>query len=354
MLIKNIKYSISSLLFVIILSCDSVESNSTNINDSKWLVPKNEVYDGGPGKDGIPALESPELSSIENISYLEEEDLVIIFEQGSNIRIYPHQILDWHEIINDKIGNTAYSITYCPLTGSAICWDRVIGGNETTFGVSGLLYNSNLIPYDRATGSNWSQMLNKSINGVLISEQIVKYPIIETSWATAKNAYDNAEVVTTNTGYNRNYGRYPYGNYKTRNDQLIFPVNNSDNRLENKVRVIGILGNNGTKAYSISEFEGGKRIITDSLGNEDYLIYGDSEKNIMTAFKITSRNSSLTFKLSSLPLPFIIEDNEGNHYDWFGNSRNIESEDLQKADSFISYWFAWAAFYPETELYNFD
>ena len=104
---------------------------------------------------------------------MSEVELVVGIVIDGHARAYPHKILDWHEIINDKIGNTAFAITYCPLTGTALGWDRTVNGTETTFGVSGLLYNTNLIPYDRLTGSYWSQMLSKSIRGSL-SDQYLK------------------------------------------------------------------------------------------------------------------------------------------------------------------------------------
>ena len=84
---------------------------------------------------------------------------------GDEVRAYPHLILDWHEIVNDQISSTNYALTYCPLTGSAISWNRTFGGQTTTFGVSGNLYNSNLITYDRASDSNWSQMRLLCVQG---------------------------------------------------------------------------------------------------------------------------------------------------------------------------------------------
>ncbi|MGI9543245.1 MAG: DUF3179 domain-containing (seleno)protein, partial [Cyclobacteriaceae bacterium] len=117
-------------------------------NSNDWLVPSNEVLGGGPGKDGIPALETPEMISVAQATYLRDDDLVIGFRSGIDVRAYSHKVLDWHEIINDDVNGTAIAVTYCPLTGTAIGWDRNISGGTTTFGVSGLLYNTNLIPYD--------------------------------------------------------------------------------------------------------------------------------------------------------------------------------------------------------------
>lgn len=155
-------------------SSDSIQDgngNHASPASSRWSIPVDQVLDGGPGKDGIPALINPELVPKEAINFLNENDLVLGFKLGSDIRAYPYAILDWHEIIKDNIGVVSVAITYYPLTGTGIGWDRFLDESETTFGVSGLLYNTNLIPYDRATDGNWSQLLNESVNGNLIGEK---------------------------------------------------------------------------------------------------------------------------------------------------------------------------------------
>ena len=131
---------------------------SSNSLQNEWLIPEGLVRDGGPGKDGIPAISDPKFTQASAVDYLKDEDLVIGLKYNEEIKVYPHIILDWHEIVNDEIDEFAFALTYCPLTGTAINWNRKLNGITTTFGVSGLLYNSNLIPYDRETDSNWSQM----------------------------------------------------------------------------------------------------------------------------------------------------------------------------------------------------
>ena len=144
-------------------------NNNSNAGGD-WLIPQGEVRDGGPGKDGIPALVAPQRVTINDPTnhYLTDDDLVLGFYNEGSVVAYPHAILDWHEIINDRVGGQAIAVTYCPLTGTGIGWGSILNGEETTFGVSGLLYNSNLIPYDRKSGSNWSQIRLECVNGPLI------------------------------------------------------------------------------------------------------------------------------------------------------------------------------------------
>ena len=154
----------------------SAVTNPPGSADSgEWLIPKDEVRDGGPGRDGIPALSTPQFITAQEAAFLTGNNLVLGFADGSDVRACLHDILDWHEIINDETANHSIAVIYCPLTGTGIGWNRNVAGTKTTFGVFGLLYNSNIIPCDRSTNSNWSQLLLKSVNGDLIGTSANTY-----------------------------------------------------------------------------------------------------------------------------------------------------------------------------------
>ncbi len=230
---------------------DGEEIKGTN----NWLVPQNEVRSGGPGKDGIPAVSSPEFVSVYQATFMEESDFLVGISDGSGVRAYPHDVLDWHEIVNDGMGQMDYSIIYCPLTGTATAWDRNIDGKITSFGVSGLLYNTNIIPYDRATDSNWSQLFDKAIYGKMKGTKPKTYMVLETTWETWRKLYPESKIMNFNTGYNRNYGKYPYGSYKD-DSALIFPVKYLDTRLNAKERVHAVIVNGKARVYRFEEFTG--------------------------------------------------------------------------------------------------
>ena len=320
-------------------------------NSDTWLIPVDRVLDGGPGKDGIPAISNPKFSKAFTTSYLSNKDLVVGVTINGSQKAYPHVILDWHEIVNDQIDDIPIAITYCPLTGTAITWNRDINGTITEFGVSGLLYNSNLIPYDRQTDSNWSQMRMDCVNGPLIGEQVSTFQVVETTWKNWKQMFPNSEVMTLETGFNRNYGRYPYvtsnGDYRVE-DYLIFPVGNVDDRLSEKERVHGILENEEVRVYRFSEFDP-PDIITDIIGGKNIAVVGSSKDNFMVSFEI--EDQELTIEQSG---ETIFKDQKGNLYNIFGEV--IEGPDsgssLIPTRSFIGYWFSWAAFYPEVEIYT--
>lgn len=339
--------------FVILLSLNACKKDKKE-RKNYWLIPENEVLDGGPGKDGIPELTDPNFINASEADYLQDGDLIVGLVLGNKILAYPHAILDWHEIINDKVNGVSLAITYCPLTGTGIGWNRNVNGNITTFGVSGLLYNTNLIPYDRASNSNWSQMKLQSVNGDLIETKIDVIQVIETTWKSWKTIYPNTKVVSKETGYNRNYGSYPYGDYKTNHDKLIFPINPDDGRLPRKERVHGIIINEKAKVYQFKNFKDSIRVIHDSFQGKKIVIVGSQIDNLIISFEQKLKDGTLlTFNPVQGQLPVIIKDNEGTTWNIWGKgiSGPREGEQLKSSISFIGYWLAWGAFYPDPEIY---
>ncbi|MDN5212196.1 DUF3179 domain-containing protein [Fulvivirgaceae bacterium BMA12] len=321
-----------------------------------WLIPVNEVRDGGPGKDGIPALQDPDFLEAGQASYLREDDLVVGYKRGNDIRAYSHNVLDWHEIVNDQVGDFPVAITYCPLTGTAIGWGRSVDGNTTTFGVSGLLYNTNLIPYDRSTDSNWSQMRLECVNGSLIGNKVETFQVVETTWGTWKSMYPSTRVISNVTGFNRNYSVYPYGDYRTNHNNLIFSISPDDNRIPRKDRVLGVIVNDEAKVYEISKLKSQVIAINDEFNGDKLVVVGSKSQNFMVAFNRTLEDETvLEFEPVQNEGAVILKDNEGNTWNIFGEAvaGNRAGSALPGTSSFIGYWMAWGSFYPGAEIYEF-
>ncbi len=331
---------------------------SPNPNPNGWLIPADRVVDGGPGKDGIPSIDNPQFSPATGIDFLQPTDLVLGIAIDGDIRAYPHPILDWHEIVNDVVGNTAVALTYCPLTGTGIGWDRRIGGQLTTFGVSGLLYNSNLIPYDRASDSNWSQMLLKSVNGSLSGTGIETFHLVETTWTTWREMFPDSRVLNLNTGFQRDYSRYPYGSFRTNHDFLLFAVEPDDSRLPRKERGLGVLVDAASRFYSLESFDAtGVKVVEDALGGVELVLAGSKAGNFLVAYQRRLADGALlTFgPADDAGSPSVImTDNEGNQWNLFGEAvaGPRQGERLEPVNSFMGYWFAWGAFYPGIEIYD--
>lgn len=350
-------YSLLSFgLALMLFACsedDPIESSS------EWLIPANEVRDGGPGKDGIPALENPEFVLASEVDFLAPVDKIIGFKSGDEIHAYTHRVLDWHEIINDDVNGTKIAMTYCPLTGTAVGWDREINGEETTFGVSGLLYNTNLMPFDRKTDSYWSQMRLDCVNGELIGEVIETYFPVETTWETWQSMYPNSKVTTFNTGFSRNYNQYPYGDYRTNDNNLIFPISTDDNRLPRKDRVLGVIVGDQAKAYTFDSFPGSDvNVIQDDFQGEQLVVAGSKDRDILVVYSsVLADGTELSFSkvdLSVNALPVIMQDNEGNLWDIFGTavSGPRTGTRLEEQRAYIGFWFSWGTFYPGLEIFE--
>lgn len=317
-----------------------------------WLIPLAEVFDGGPGKDGIPALTEPDKINVDHSDnyYLKKEDLVLGIKSGDEIIAYPHPILDWHEIINDRAGILNVAVTYCPLTGTGVGWSRMINKNISTFGVSGLLYNSNLIPYDRLTGSNWSQIGLQCVNGELIGNTPEIIQLIEMPWELWKQLYPQSKVVSQSTGHSRNYGYYPYGTYRTRSG-LIFPVGNSDDRLQQKERVLGIIINGKVKVFRFESFSDIMETLNVVFEGENLAVIGRKDQ-YMIAFK-TKMEDGTNLIISPSGKEGIFKDQEGNEWNLFGEivSGQRKNQHLPAVNSFMGYWFSFAAFYPDVSIH---
>ena len=360
------RHFINYLLFFgvmgLVASCSdsdtpAIPSPGTPANNNEWLIPTSEILDGGPGKDGIPSIDQPVFVSVEEATFMRDDELVVGFRNGNVARAYPHSILDWHEIVNDDVDDLPVAITYCPLTGTAVGWSRMVNGGLTTFGVSGLLHQTNLMPYDRNSNSTWSQMRLDCVNGPLIRSAAQTEHVIETTWSTWKSMFPDSEVLSRNTGFNRDYERYPYGNYKTSND-LFFPINNDNEELHRKERVLGVLVNNIATAYPLSDFEGAEtKVLIDNVGGREVVVFGNRSLNMIAAYenRIDSADPGLEFSPVSEPVgEAILTDNEGNEWNIFGEaiSGPREGQRLDRVVSFVGFWFAWATFYPNIDLYS--
>lgn len=321
---------------------------NTSQPDNAWLIAQGEVFDGGPGKDGIPSVDNPSFLPASQIPDMSDEDLIIGVAITGAIKGYTHSVLDWHEIVNDRVGGTPISLTYCPLTGTGSAWNRAINGKETTFGVSGLLYRNNLIPYDRETDSNWSQLRLQCVHGSLKSTRVETYPVVEMSWETWKTMFPNEAVITTETGFSRNYDRYPYGDYKVNNNSILFPLGDDDSRLPAKERVLSLIVQEKSRVYTFDNFPDGLTILSDSFMGLDVVVVGSEPDNFMVVYA----NNSVLGKLSFKPLEVgtggvIMEDELGNRWNIFGQavSGPNQGASLGHVDAMMGYWFSFGSFY---------
>ena len=190
------------------------------------------ILSGGPPKDGIPAIDDPKFESISSFKY-SDDIRAIVMKSGGSVRVYPYNILTWHEIVNDEVDGVPVAVTFCPLCGSAIVYDRTLSGGASTFGVSGFLLESNMVMYDRATESLWQQSTGKALAGTHLGKELPLVPFQLLTIGEVKEKYSNALVLSDKTGYIRSYGLNPYSGYEEE-EGFIFNPSVQDARYPSK------------------------------------------------------------------------------------------------------------------------
>jgi len=260
--------------------------------------------------------------------------------------------MDYHEIVNENFNNNPIAITYCPLTGTAIGWQSEINNIKLDLGVSGLLYNNNLIAFDRNTGTLISQMLSRGINGSLSEEEARNINLVEMNIDSWKNLYPNAKVLSFDTGFDRDYQRYPYGNYRTVND-LLFPQQIIDKRLFAKERVLGVKESNAAKAFRFSTVE--NSLVESNIGGKDIIIFtGPGGSSYLQAYYAEASYGKLSFEKVSDNSKAVAKDQFNNRYDIFGQVIEGPNAGAQLGApvAYIGYWVAWSSFEKNIPIYN--
>ena len=219
---------------------------------SSTTIPITQIHHGGPPRDGIPALENPDFIPANRADFLTADDRVLGLVRNGEARAYPLRILNYHEIVNHQISGESLLVTFCPLCGTGVAFSAVVDGSPSDFGVSGLLYNSDLLLYDRQTESLWSQITGKAIAGPMVGSRLQRLALTQTSWANWRARHPETLVLDVDTGHFRNYGRGPYFGYK-QSEEVYFPLSHTDKRYHPKEQVIGLEIEGQFRAYPFVE-----------------------------------------------------------------------------------------------------
>ncbi len=203
-----------------------VYTEAVRFADMDYLVPPDEVYDSGLGKDGHPRLLEPSM----NDSTTMDEKLIdevrgLAVEVNGIATFYPFQILNWHEVVHDTVAGKPLLVTYSALTGSAVVYEPTVDGVERRFGDSGKVYNNASLLYDESSDTLWNQTSGQAIAGEDAGKKLTVYPSVVMRWDEWREAHPDGLVLSDETGYIREYGRHPYGGYET-SGGIFFPVNN--------------------------------------------------------------------------------------------------------------------------------
>ncbi len=296
----------------------------------------------------IPAVYNPKFVSASGVTYPEDNGLVIGINYNGVTKAYPVKMMNWHEVVNDEFSGKPVAVTYCALCRTAIAFDSRVLGKKLTFGVTGLLYNSNTIMVDNETRSYWIQMTGQSFMGGMIGKTLEKIPADVTTWFLWKAKYPDTLVMSSNTGFDRDYGYDPYGGYEE-SSLIWYPVKNKDNRSFAKDIVYGVSFGGDAKAYPKSNVTSAV-VINDEVGTKKLLVLYDKELDSVKVFDRTLRGNELNFELDGNRILDKATKSVWNA-DGVAVSGPLFSEKLRRVDATYGFWFVWAAFYPNTELF---
>ncbi len=324
-----------------------------------------EILSGGVPRDGIPPIDNPSFESIEAASgWLAPQSPVIALEVDGIARAYPLAVLTQHEIANDVIGDVPVAVTFCPLCNSAIVFDRRLEGETLRMGVSGLLRNSDLIMWDDLTQSWWQQFTGTGIVGTHTGKQLTILPSQVVSFEAFIEQFPEGEVLRGPRG---NYDRNPYVGYDSSSRPFLFR-GEIDERLFPTERVLaGVIGGEPV-AYpfpTLSE----ETVINDTVGGLDVValwqpgatsaldgssIANSRDVGMAALFGRELDGQTLTFGVDETGM--IRDDQTGSAWNVFGTAvaGELMGSQLQAQFAFPHFWFAWAAFQPETMIYGVE
>jgi Protein of unknown function (DUF3179) len=335
---------------------------------SKHSVPLDEFVGGGPPKDGIPSIDAPRFVSVKEADgFLAPREPVAVVELSGEARAYPLQILTWHEIVNDEIAGEPIAVTYCPLCNSTVAFRRKVEGKPVEFGTTGMLRNSDLVMYDRVTESWWQQLTAEAVVGELTGAMLEVLPSQILSWEEFQRLHPDGEVLSRDTGFDRDYGSNPYAGYDTDPDSQPFLFEGEPDRsLPPKERVAAIrTGDGSAVVYPFSRLAE-EAPVNDEIDGEPVVVLFNPEvgsaldsplisegREVGAAAVFESGVGGRTLDFRAGPEPGTFRDTQtGSTWDMRGRAiaGPLAGDRLRQVPHDDQFWFAVAAFYPRAKI----
>ncbi|NJK80884.1 MAG: DUF3179 domain-containing protein [Chloroflexaceae bacterium] len=334
---------------------------------SRAIISYAEVLSGGPPKDGIPAIDNPQFVNVESADvWLEDVEPVIRVQVGETARAYPIQVLMWHEIVNDTLGNLPLAVTFCPLCNTAIIFERTVDGQVLDFGTTGRLRFSNLIMYDRQTETWWQQATGEALAGELVSQQLAFYPGEIIAWADFRTTHPDGDVLSRDTGFSRAYGNNPYVGYDdVSNSPFAYRGPTIGGELPPIARVLAVEMGDEVVAYPYTTLEEAG-VVNDTVGGTDLVVFWSPgtasaldtpviaegrDVGAANAYRRTFEGQPLTFTVAA---DGFVDEQTGSTWNGLGQAvaGELAGATLEPVVAVNHFWFSWSVFKPETQIYQ--
>jgi hypothetical protein len=332
---------------------------------TRRVIAWDEILSGGPPKDGIPAIDAPTFEAVEAArTWLGERDPVILFEANGDVRAYPLAILIWHEIVNDIVGNQPVAVTFCPLCNASIVFARTFDGEVLDFGTTGRLRNSDLIMYDRQSESWWQQFTGQGIVGKYAGRELDFLPSQVINFGDFAAEFADGQVLAR-PAFARSYGQNPYHSYDSSQQPFLF-AGEIDDRLSATERVAGVVLPEIVKAYPFvevaevgavnDEVDGMPLVVFHKAGTASALDAGaiSEGRDVGSVAVFDRRIDGHTLTFVARGDGTFSDAETGSVWNILGEAveGELSGQQLMRLLAFDHFWFAWAAFHPETELYR--
>jgi thiol-disulfide isomerase/thioredoxin len=330
-------------------------------------VPYTEILSGGPPKDGIPAIDRPQYTTLDEADeWLKPQEPVISLEIDGQARAYPIQVLMWHEIANDVLGRVPVAVTFCPLCNTAIVFDRRLDGQVLDFGTTGRLRYSNLVMYDRQSETWWQQATGEGIAGEHTGQQLAFLPAAIVSWQEFQESRPDGDVLSRETGHARSYGRNPYSGYDDVNrDPFLYTGPETPDKLPPMARVATVDLGGEAVAYPYSLLQDAQ-VINDTVDESPIVVLWQPgtasaldagvvaegrDVGSVNTFRRDLGGQELTFRFDE---GRIVDEQTASEWTVLGEAIDgpLAGRRLEPIVHINHFWFSWAAFKPETRVYR--
>ncbi len=337
------------ILFCLItgLSLLTVTSNQICYADEDK---KNEIKNVLP-RDAIPAIKKPEFVSASDARLDYNEPVLGLIVNGES-RAYSVYLMNHHEIVNDKIGDKAFVVAWCPLANLAVVYDRVIDGKEYTFGVSGNLLKNTLVMFDYETESLWPIVYGEAVQGELTGKKLNKFPGCQkVPWGAWEELHPNTLVLSYRGS--RTVGHDVYKSYHKNSDTGVHPPKDIDKRLGVKTNIIGIEVSDKHKAYPFYLFND-TVIQTDEFQGLNLLVYKSNDSETIMVYDRKINGVVVDFEKSKGYATDVTTNTTWDLENGIGISGSMKGKKLQSLKFLTLYWFVWADYFPNTELFEIE
>ena len=328
------------------------------------LVDRERIVFGGVPPDGIPPIDDPRYESVQDVDWLNPDEAVLVAEIDGHARAYPVQIMIWHEIVNDVLGDRPLAVTYCPLCNSGVAFDRRLGDDVLDFGTSGALYQANLVMYDRQTESLWTQFDGRSVVGTRVGDQLDRVPVATVAWREFRDQHPDGTVLARSLTNPKPYGRNPYNAYDQRTTAIPgFFTGEPDGSLAPYERIVGLerngdavavphraLAEAGTAAVAVDGTDVSVWHLpgmASPLNDSD--VAGGDDIGSTRAYHAEVRGRATEFRRRG---DQFIDAATGSTWNFLGEAVDgpMQGERLRPVVHVDTFWFAWATFHLDTQL----